>query len=105
MTTTAAILVSRQQGGNPSSCFPDVPGKRGRMHAPPTLELPQRNRMPVARINRHADDHGVAVSRLRLDRPIVRSRLFTCPTLTPLYHAPVFARLTPPQQRRYNQLV
>jgi hypothetical protein len=61
--------------------------------------------MPVARINRHAADHGVAISRITLDSPLLKTRLFTCPTLTPLYHAPIFHRLTAPQQRRYNQLV
>jgi hypothetical protein len=65
----------------------------------------RRNRMPVARINRHAADHGVAISRLTLDAPLLKTRLFTCPTLAPLYHAPIFRRLSPPQQRRYNQLV
>jgi len=69
------------------------------------LEISQRNRMPIERINRHAGEHGVAVGRLRYDRPVDRSRLFTSPSLAPLAHAPVFAALTPAQQRRYNQLV
>ncbi len=69
------------------------------------LEISQRNRMPVERINRHAEEHGLAISRLRLDRPIDRSRLFTCPSLAPLAHASVFAALSPAQQLRYNQLV
>jgi hypothetical protein len=69
------------------------------------LEIAQRNRMPVERINRHADEHGVAMTRLRFDRPIDRTRLFTCPSLAPLAHTPVFAALTSAQQLRYIQLV
>ena len=61
--------------------------------------------MPVERINRHAEEHGVALSRLSLDRPVDRSRLFTCPSLAPLTHSSVFAELSPAQQLRYNQLV
>ncbi|MCI0387663.1 MAG: hypothetical protein MOB07_02675, partial [Acidobacteria bacterium] len=69
------------------------------------LEISQRNRMPVERINRHASEHGVAMTRLGLDRPVDHTRLFTCPSLAPLTHTPVFTMLTPAQQRRYNQLV
>src|SRR5690349_9386773 len=69
------------------------------------LEIAQRNRMPIERIIRHANEHGVAIARLRFDRPVDRTRLFTCPSLAPLAHTPVFAALTPAQQRRYNQLV
>ena len=73
------------------------------------LALPDRNRMPVARINHHADQHGIALARLDAagDGAAVvdHSRLFTCPSLTPLSHASIYATLTEPQQRRYNQLV
>lgn len=69
------------------------------------LEIAQRNRMPVERINRHADEHGVALTRLQFDRPLDRTRWFTCPSLAPLAHTPVFAALTSAQQLRYNQLV
>src|SRR5262245_8339049 len=69
------------------------------------LEISQRNRMPVDRINRHAGEHGVAMTRLGLDRPVDHTRLFTCPSLAPLTHTPVFTMLNPAQQRRYNQLV
>ena len=69
------------------------------------LELAQRKRMTVEQINRHADEHGVAMMRLCFDAPIDRTRLFTCPSLAPLTHTDVFAELTPAQQRRYNQLV
>lgn len=69
------------------------------------LELTQRNRMPIERINRHADEHGLAVTRLQLDGSIDRTRWFTCPSLAPLAHTPIFAALTPAQQLRYNQLV
>jgi len=72
---------------------------------PVTLEIAQRNRLPVERINRHADEHGLAMARLRFDRPVDHTRLFTCPSLAPLAHTSVFAELTPAQQRRYNQLV
>ena len=61
--------------------------------------------MPVARINRHADQHGVAVARVALAGGIDQGRLFTCPSLAPLAHSPVFATLSESQQRRYNQLV
>jgi len=69
------------------------------------LEISQRNRMPVERINRHSGEHGVAMTRLEIDRPVDHTRLFTCPSLAPLTYTPVFPTLTPPQQRRYNQLV
>jgi hypothetical protein len=36
--------------------------------------------------------------------PIDRSRWFVCPTLTPLYYAPVYRDLEEQHQRRYNQL-
>lgn len=68
-------------------------------------QISQRNRMPIERINRHARERGVAMARLQFDRPVDRTRLFTCPSLAPLAHAPVFAELSAPQQRRYNQLV
>jgi hypothetical protein len=36
--------------------------------------------------------------------PIDRSRWFVCPTLTPLYYAPIYHELDECHQRRYNQL-
>jgi hypothetical protein len=36
--------------------------------------------------------------------PVDRGRWFVCPTLTPLYYAPVYRQLQPHHQRRYNQL-
>jgi hypothetical protein len=69
-----------------------------------TLEISQRKRSPLERINRHAGERGVAMARLRLDLPVDRTRLFTCPSLAPLGYASIFAELTPAQQRRYNQL-
>src|SRR5215510_10635016 len=69
------------------------------------LEISQRNRMSVDRINRLAGEHGVAMTRLGLDLPVDHTRLFTCPSLAPLTHTPVFTLLTPAQQLRYNQLV
>jgi hypothetical protein len=69
------------------------------------LDIPQRTRLPLDRINHHADEHGIAVKRLKFDRPIDLNRLFTNPSLAPLAHTSVFAELTFEQQRRYNQLV
>jgi hypothetical protein len=72
---------------------------------PLTLEISQRKRLPVERINRNAGQHGIAMARVRFDRPVDPTRLFTCPSLAPLSHAPIFDELTPVQQRRYNQFV
>ena len=72
---------------------------------PTAPEMPPRTRLPLDRINRHADEHGVAVARLRFDRPVDRTKLFTSPVLAPLAHSPIFTELTAAQQRRYNQLV
>jgi P-aminobenzoate N-oxygenase AurF len=36
--------------------------------------------------------------------PIDRTRWFVCPTLTPLYYAPIYNRLESLHQRRYNQI-
>jgi hypothetical protein len=69
------------------------------------LQVSSRSRLSVERINRHADERGIATARLQFDRPVDRRRLFTCPSLAPLAHTPVFAELTATQQRRYNQLV
>ena len=70
-----------------------------------TLELPHRRRMPIERIRLHAAEHGVALNRVTPGESVDRTRLFTNPALAPLSYSPVFAELTPPQQRRYNQLV
>lgn len=79
-----------------------------------TSELPQAPQPPraagagpldVERINRHAQGRGTAVERVRLGGAIDRTRLFTCPTLAPLAHDPIFATLSPDQQTRYNQSV
>lgn len=69
------------------------------------LEIAQRKRLTVGRINRHAKEHGVAMARIRLAAPLDRTRWFTCPSLAPLAHTAVFAELTSAQQRRYNQLM
>ena len=71
----------------------------------PSLLLPHRRRLSVERIDHHGRQHGVATLHVDLNGAIDRDRLFTCPTLAPLAHDPVFATLTAPQQRRYNQLV
>ena len=88
-------------------------------------DLSHRRRLPVERITEHARRHGVAVARVELPcndaagehggssggcagdaaSALDRSKLFTCWSLAPLSFTPVFAQLTPPQQRRYNQLV
>lgn len=72
---------------------------------PTTCELPQRRRMPVERINRHARERGIALGGAPAGGPVYRSKLFTPPVLTPLWHSQVFHGLTAEQQRRYNQLV
>ncbi len=72
---------------------------------PAALHIAGRNKLSIDRINRHADEHGVAVARVPLSMSIDRSRMFTCPTLSPLWHDPVFRELTASQQLRYNQLV
>jgi hypothetical protein len=41
---------------------------------------------------------------LNLATPIDRGRWFICPTLTPLFYAPVYHQLSEAHQRRYNQL-
>lgn len=66
--------------------------------------LPDRRRLSVDRINRHFDAHGVATDRVVIG-DIDRARPFTCDSLCPLSHAPVFASLSDAQRLRYNQLV
>src|SRR5688572_4525335 len=62
--------------------------------------------LAIDRINRHAGARGTAIERVQLGHTAIdRTRLFTCPSLTPLSHDAVFATLTPAQQTRYNQLV
>ncbi len=68
------------------------------------LELAQRNRMSIEGINRNAEQRGGAMARLAFDGAIDHTRWFTCMTLAPLAHSPVFATLNEAQQRRYNQL-
>ena len=70
-----------------------------------TLEIPNRQRLALDRINCRAADHGIAVSRLKWDRTVDKNLLFTSPTLAPLSHTAVFTELNSFQQRRYNQLV
>lgn len=41
---------------------------------------------------------------LSFDPPLARQRWFVCPTLTPLYYAPIYRELTADQRLRYNQL-
>jgi hypothetical protein len=69
------------------------------------LEIAHRTRLQLDRINHHAAVHGVAVTRVKFDKPIDCTRLFTSPSLAPLAHTPIFAELTLEQQRRYNQFV
>jgi hypothetical protein len=51
---------------------------------------------------RESNDAGVA--EFDFATPIDRSRLYVCPTLTPLYYAPIYRQLSEHHQRRYNQL-
>jgi P-aminobenzoate N-oxygenase AurF len=60
--------------------------------------------LTLERINRHAEQNGIALSRIALDTPIDSSRLFISPTLTPLWHDPIYRELSAEQQLRYNQL-
>ena len=46
----------------------------------------------------------VSLAGFDFSTPIDHSRWFVCPTLTPLYYAPVYRELNEHQQRRYNQL-
>lgn len=68
------------------------------------LTVPNRRRLSVERINRHADDHGIATDRVVVDT-IDRSRPFTCNSICPLAHSPIWPTLTELQRLRYNQLV
>lgn len=65
----------------------------------------RRRLVPIDRINREAQEHGVATARVQLKGDIDRTRLFTPMSLAPLSHSEIFEQLTGLQQRRYNQLV
>ena len=50
-------------------------------------------------------DRPGAWADLDLTSPVDRTKLFVCPTLTPLYYTPSYGRLSPRQALRYNQLM
>jgi hypothetical protein len=61
-------------------------------------------RRPLERLARRLHEHDEATHKFDFVTPIDRSRWYVCPTLTPLYYAPVYAELSESQKRRYNQL-
>ncbi len=72
---------------------------------PEPLELPERRRLSLDRINNRALYREQRHAPPRLEGPIDRDKLFICYSLAPLAHTAIFAQLTRAQQRRYNQLV
>jgi hypothetical protein len=70
-----------------------------------SIQPPKRRLVPLERINRQAQEHGVATARVQLEAKIDRTRLFTPMSLAPLSHSWIFGELTEPQRMRYNQLV
>jgi P-aminobenzoate N-oxygenase AurF len=62
------------------------------------------HRRPFNRILRASQVNQDNLSAFDFSTPIDRSRWFVCPTLTPLYYAPVYCELLESHQRRYNQL-
>jgi P-aminobenzoate N-oxygenase AurF len=54
----------------------------------------------LARGGAHSDDEPD----FDFETPIDRGCWFVCPTLTPLYYAPIYQELDEPHRRRYNQL-
>src|SRR5687767_13404148 len=67
------------------------------------LQSPPRRR-PLPGILHTIQARQDAVPAFDFSTPIDRSRWFVCPTLTPLYYAPIYHDLEEPHQRRYNQL-
>src|SRR4051812_14361459 len=61
-------------------------------------------RRPLERLAGRLHEHDESKHKFDFVTPIDRSRWYVCPTLTPLYYAPVYDELTESQQRRYNQL-
>jgi P-aminobenzoate N-oxygenase AurF len=61
-------------------------------------------RRPLERLAHRLNEHSEVKHKFDFVTPVDRSRWYVCPTLTPLYYAPVYAELTESQKRRYNQL-
>lgn len=57
----------------------------------------------LGRILARAGDPGDALD-VSWDEPIDRTRWFVCPTVTPLYYAPIYAELNDDERLHYNQL-
>jgi hypothetical protein len=64
-------------------------------------------RLPIERLNRLSADHSsiAAAHPVHLDTPVDATRLFVCPTLTPLYYTKSYTKLSREQALRYNQLM
>ncbi len=61
--------------------------------------------MAAAKLQAHAASHQFVEADIHWSTPFDRSAWCVCPTLTPLYHTPVYATLTHAHRLRYNQLV
>jgi len=60
--------------------------------------------IPADRILRSAQTNSFTLDQFDFKTPVDRSRLYVCPTLTPLYYTETFQHLAPGQARRYNQI-
>ena len=61
-------------------------------------------RRPIKPMLRAVQVNADSLPAFDFSTPIDRSRWFVCPTLTPLYYAPIYCELQEQHQRRYNQL-
>lgn len=61
-------------------------------------------RRPLERLVPHATAADTSTEHFDFTTPIDLSRWFVCPTLTPLYYAPIYSQFEERHQRRYNQL-
>jgi hypothetical protein len=61
-------------------------------------------RRPLDGLLARHETHEAVADEFDFSTPIDRSRWFVCPTLTPLYYAPLYDQLEERHQRRYNQL-
>jgi hypothetical protein len=64
----------------------------------------QIRRRPLEGLLKRGNDAGDVLAEFDFSTPIDRSRWFVCPSLTPLFYAPVYRQLEERHQRRYNQL-
>lgn len=68
------------------------------------LTATQVRRRPLEGLITRANSSDQQIPEIDFSTPIDRSRWFVCPTLTPLFYAPVYRELSEDHQRRYNQL-